>query len=142
MFLLDTNVISEIRKIKNGKANKGVETWFFATPLNQLFLNDIVLLEIKQGALLARYKNDLVKADTLDDWLGVQLPKQFKGRILPISQEICLKCAELHIPNQRDRHDALIAATALMHNFTVVTRNLKDFDGIDGLQILNPFTDL
>lgn len=142
MFLLDTNVISEIRKIQKGKANKGVEKWFFATPLDQLFLNDIVLLEVKQGALLSKLKNDPTQSKALNAWVDSELPKQFKGRILPISQEICLKCAELHIPNQRDRHDALIAATALIHNFTVVTRNLKDFDGIDGLQILNPFTDL
>lgn len=139
MFLLDTNVISEIRKIQKGKAHKNVENWFYSTLLDNMFLNDIVVLEIKQGALLARYNNDIAQANALDIWVDIQLPKQFAGRILPITREICLKCAELHIPNQRDRHDALIASTALVHNLTVVSRNNKDFVGIDGLKLFNPF---
>ncbi len=139
MFLLDTNVISEIRKIKNGKANQGVVDWFMTTPLNSLFLNDIVLLEVKQGALLAKHNGDLTKARILNDWVDVQLPKQFGDHILPITRQICLTASALHIPNQRDRHDALIAATALVHDLTLVTRNLKDFVGIDGLRIDNPF---
>lgn len=139
MYLLDTNVISEIRKIKNGKANQGVVDWFFATPLNKLFLNDIVLLEVKQGALLARHNRDLIKAEMLDDWADNQLPKQFGERILPITRQICLIASTLHIPNPRDRHDALIGATALAHNLILVSRNQKDFKNIDGLKFFNPF---
>lgn len=139
MFLLDTNVISEIRKIHKGTANKNVENWFIRQDRETLFLNDIVLLEIKQGELLLRHKNDFVQADNIHEWLTVKIPKLFETRILPITQEICLTCAKLHVPNQRDRHDALIASTALVHDLTVVSRNNKDFVGIDGLKLFNPF---
>lgn len=142
MYLLDTNVISEIRKIRNGKANQGVAEWFFTTPLDELFLNDIVLLEVKQGALLARHNNDLIKAQMLDDWADNQLPKQFGERILPISRHICLIASTLHIPNPRDRHDALIGVTALAHNLILVSRNQKDFKNIDGLKFFNPFIEI
>lgn len=141
MFLLDTNVISEIRKIHKGTANKNVEAWFAHQDLNQLFLSDIILLEIKQGELLLRHNNDMIQAEAIHEWLNLTIPRLFIGRILPITQEICLTAAALHTPNQRDRHDALIAATALVHGFTVVTRNLKDFSGIDGLVVHNPFID-
>lgn len=140
MYLLDTNIISEISKIQKGKADQGVERWFYQTHPRHLFLNDIVLLELKQGALLTRYKGNFAHANALDAWIDNQI-KSFGDRILPITQEICLTAATLHVPNQRDRHDALIAATALVHGFTVVTRNLKDFSGIDGLVIHNPFID-
>lgn len=139
MFLLDTNVISEIRKIHKGTVNKNVENWFICQDRDTLFLNDIVLLEIKQGELLLRHNNDFVQANSIHEWLTIKIPQLFENRILPITREICLKCAELHIPNQRDHHDALIASTALVHDLTVVSRNNKDFVGIDGLKLFNPF---
>lgn len=116
-----------------------MENWFICQDRDTLFLNDIVLLEIKQGELLLRHNNDFVQANSIHEWLTIKIPQLFENRILPITREICLKCAELHIPNQRDRHDALIASTALVHNLTVVSRNNKDFVGIDGLKLFNPF---
>lgn len=139
MFLLDTNIISEIRKIHKGTANKGVENWFIHQDQKQLFLNDIVLLEIKQGELLLRHKQDFIQAEAIKTWLDQTIPKLFGERILPITREICLLASTLHVPNQRDRHDALIAATALTYDFSLVTRNVKDFNDIDRLRIINPF---
>lgn len=138
MFLLDTNVISEMRKIHNGKANPNLERWVFKTHPKNFFLNDIILLELKQGALLERHKGNFEHANALETWIDNQI-NVFGERILPITQEICLTCAKLHVPNQRDRHDALIASTALVHDLTVVSRNNKDFVGIDGLKLFNPF---
>lgn len=97
-------------------------------------------LEVKQGALLARHKKDIIKANVLEHWIDNELLKQFGERILPITQEIYLTTASLHIPNQRDRHDALIAGTSLVHDLIVVTHNLTDFNGIDNLTIFNPFS--
>lgn len=142
MYLLDTNVMSEIRKIKNGKANQGVADWFFATPLDKVFLNDIVLLELKLGALLVGLKNDPIQTHALNFWVDIELPKQFGERILPITRQICLIASTLHIPNPRDRHDALIGATALAHNLILVSRNQKDFKNIDGLKFFNPFIEI
>lgn len=84
MYLLDTNVISEIRKIEKGKANKGVERWYFSNHPKTLFLNDIVLLELRQGALLTQHKGDLIHANSLENWIKGQI-QSFGGRILPIT---------------------------------------------------------
>lgn len=139
MYLLDTNIISEMRMIPKNKANLGVELWFKHVCLDDLFISSIVLLELKQGILKAYHQGDEVKANALNQWFEQKILPTFAQRILPITDEIALKCAELHIPNERDRHDALIGATALVHDLTLVTRNTKDFNGIEGLRLLNPF---
>lgn len=139
MYLLDTNVISEIRKIHHNKADSGVTKWFYGCQFSDLFLNDIILLEMQKGYLLKNRK-DAQQGQILKLWIEY-VTNNFAGRILPISQEICLKCAELHIPNPRPQFDSLIASTALVHNLILVTDNTKDFQGIDGLKIHNPFTD-
>lgn len=140
MYLLDTNIISEIRKINQNKANIGVESWFLSRHSNDLFLNSIVLSELKEGELKARHKNDLQKANAIKQWIDTYVLTEFKNRILPITPDIGLICANLHIPNPREQHDALIAATALAHHFILVTHNQKHFKDIDGLRILDPFS--
>lgn len=142
MFLLDTNVISEIRKIPLGKADPHVELWTLQRLPTDLFLSSIVLLELKQGSLMARHKGDIAKANALDKWIDQRIMRDFKNRILAVTEDISLICATLHVPNQRDKHDALIAATALAHHFVLVTRNGKDFEGIANLKTINPFLPL
>ena len=139
MYLLDTNIISEIRKIPLNKANPKVELWVASKNPKDWFLSSIVLLELKQGACLARHNEDFVKANMLDRWINEAVIPIFAERILPVTDEIALLCSSLHVPNPRDKHDALIAATALAHGLTLVTDNVKDFRGIDELRIINPF---
>lgn len=139
MYLLDTNIISEIRKINQNKANIGVESWFLSRYVGDLFLNSIVLSELKEGELKSRHKNDFNKANAIENWINNYILREFKDRILPITPEIGLICASLHILNPREQHDALIAATALAHNFILVTHNQKHFSNIDGLRMIDPF---
>lgn len=139
MYLLDTNVVSEMRKIPLGKANVGVERWAFSKAPEDWFLSSVVLLELKQGALLAQHNGDLVKAKTLNKWIDEYIVKEFAGRVLPVTEAIALACAPLHVPNRRDKHDALIGATALVHGLILVTDNVKHFSDVDALQICNPF---
>ncbi|OBX82970.1 type II toxin-antitoxin system VapC family toxin [Moraxella nonliquefaciens] len=139
MYLLDTNIISEIRKIPLGKANASVEHWTMTKAPEDWFLSSIVLLELRQGALRSRHNGDITKANTLDKWIDEYVIKEFAGRILPVTEEVALACSPLHVPNQRDKHDALIGATALVHDLILVTDNTKHFKDIDNLRILNPF---
>lgn len=139
MYLLDTNAISELRKISvnSKKANSEFKNWATNKNDNLFFISQITVLELRTGALL-KTRKDPAQGLMLQKWLDSTL-LTMSDNVLPVSDEICWKCAELHVPNPRDRHDALIAATALVHDLTLVTRNSKDFESIDGLCILNPF---
>lgn len=139
MYLLDTNIVSEIRKISNGKVNKGVADWFKVAETDSQFISAITLFELQKGVLLAAHNNDFVKADALQSWLDV-VRFNFTSRTLPVNKKVALRCAALHIPNPRPSFDSLIAATALAHDLILVTRNTKDFQNIDDLRIFNPFT--
>lgn len=138
MYLLDTNIVSEIRKISNGKANKGVVEWFKTAETGSQFISTITLFELQKGVLLAAHKNDFVKADALQAWLDT-IRFNFTGRTLPVNKKVALYCAALHIPNPKPAFDSLIAATALAHDLTLVTRNTSDFENIPNLRIVNPF---
>ena len=139
MYLLDTNVISELRR---GKPKQSVEvrTWAASLPASQLFLSAISILEIEKG-ILALERRPLnpsgLKGSALRVWLaGVRAT--FAGRILPFTENTAMLCATLHVPNPRPDRDAVMAATALEHRMTMVTRNLADFAGTD-LALINPF---
>lgn len=126
MYLLDTNVISELRKSASGRANQNVVAWAASIESSAMYLSVISLLEINMGILrLAR--NDETQSAMLESWLQKQVIPAFADRTLPIDTAIALKCAELHVPDPRSERDALIAATALTHGMTVVTRNVGDF---------------
>lgn len=135
MFVLDTNVVSELRR--PGKAHPNVVAWASATPLSHIFLSVITVLEIELGARLMERK-DKVQAKHLRAWIDDQVMPRFSGRILAVDTAVARRCARLHVPDPRAERDLLIAATALVHGMKVVTRNAIDF-AASGVQILNPW---
>jgi predicted nucleic acid-binding protein len=139
MFLLDTNVISELRKSKTGKINPHVKRWAESVLPTDLFLSVITLLELEMGIGLLE-RRDVAQAALLRTWLNHHVLPTFKHRILNIDTDIAFCCGKLHVPDPRSDRDALIAATGLVHNMTVVTRNVADFKPT-GVQILNPWDD-
>jgi predicted nucleic acid-binding protein len=137
MYLVDTNIISEMRMVQSGRGNPGVRRWSKETKEHLLYLSDISVLESETGILLMQRK-DPAQAQMLRDWLYGQVLPSFAGRILGVNTEIALRCAPMHVPVMAPYRDALIAATALVHGFTVVTRNEKDFVPM-GVKVLNPW---
>ncbi|WP_206667219.1 type II toxin-antitoxin system VapC family toxin [Candidatus Methylobacter oryzae] len=137
MYLLDTNVVSELRKAKSGKADKNVVSWANSVPVTSLFLSVISILEIETGLLLVE-RRDPLQGAVLRSWLTVHVLPAFSERILIIDTAVALCCAKLYVPDPRSDRDAIIAATALVHGMTVVTRNVDDFKQT-GVEILNPW---
>lgn len=140
MYLLDTNVVSELRKPRKGNKNamdRHVGLWASGVAVNALYISSITILEIETGILLAERK-DRAKGDVLRAWLETHVLTAFAGRILPVDLAVARKCAGLHVPNRMEDRDALIAATALVHGMTIVTRNLDDFEP-SGVPIINPW---
>jgi len=134
-FLLDTNVLSELRK--GQRAHKAVLAWAGQQQLAASAVSAISMMEIEIGIrLIAR--RDTSQAGHLRAWLQ-QIRQKFKGRILPIDEVVALKAAELHVPDPAPERDALIAATALTHGLIMVTRNVCDFEYANGLTLLNPW---
>lgn len=135
MFLLDTNVISELRR--PDKADRNVVTWASAVPVSGFFLSAISILEIELGALLMA-RRDAAQGAVLRAWIDEQILPRFEARILAIDTAVALRCARLHVPNPRGERDALIAATAMAHGLTLVSRNVADFEPT-GVALLNPW---
>ena len=135
MFLLDTNVISELRR--PNRASPNVLKWADGIPAIRFFISVISLLEIERGALQIARK-DVVQGNILRTWIDDQILARFENRILAVDNAVALQCARLHIPDPRPERDALIAATAMVHGMTVVTRNVNDFSVI-GVNLLNPW---
>jgi len=138
MFLLDTNVVSEIRKIKSQRANPQVVTWVSRVNTDLTFISIITLQELEMGVLLAQ-RRDPVAGATLRSWLDNDVVDAFALRILSIDARVARIAAALHIPDPAPTTDALIAATAMAHNMVMVTRNTKDFQRFHQLDILNPW---
>lgn len=135
MFVLDTNVISELR---HGKPHQSAEVraWAAGQPSSRLFLSAITILELELG-ILALERRTPPQGSALRIWLsGVR--EAFAGRILPFTDITATVCASLHVPDPRSERDAMIAATAIEHSFTVVTRNVSDFAGT-GVALVNPW---
>lgn len=137
MFLLDTNVVSELRKVGSARINSQVEQWAKATPGGQTFISVVTVFELERGVLLME-RRDQVQGKILRQWLNDHVLAGYAERIIPISVSIAQRCASLHVPNPMPDYDALIAATALEHGLTVVTRNEADFEKT-GVKLLNPF---
>lgn len=137
MFILDTNVVSELRKVRLGKADANVVAWAENANAADLFVSAITILELELGVLSVERK-DATQGAMLRAWLERQVLPEFDGRILSIDTIVAQNCARLHVPNKRSERDALIAATALVHGMTVVTRNVADFSPT-GVAVLNPW---
>jgi predicted nucleic acid-binding protein len=132
-YLLDTNVLSELRK---GHAAASVVAWFDSVENDALFTSVLVTGEIRRGIELAR-KTDQKKAKALDKWLA-GLVLHFSDRILPIDDRVADRWGALCIDQKLPDVDGLLAATALVHDLTLVTRNVADFKR-SAVKLLNPF---
>ena len=135
MYLLDTNVVSELRKAK--KADPKVSAWAQTLPAASLYISAISILELQIGILLME-RRDQKQGAVLRAWMEGHVLPTFFGRILAIDVAVAQRCAALLVPNPRSDRDALIAATALVHGMTVVTRNVRDFQPT-GVVVLNPW---
>ncbi|EAW1164322.1 type II toxin-antitoxin system VapC family toxin [Salmonella enterica] len=137
MFILDTNVISELRKAGDGKADSQIMRWLSSVNSRQLYLSVITLLELERGILRVE-RRDTIQGQMLRRWLDGNVLPVFADRILPVDVAVVRQCARLHVPDPRPESDTLIAATALVHGMTVVTRNVADFEPT-GVAIINPW---
>lgn len=135
MYILDTNVISELRKAK--KTHPNVKKWAERVPSASLYISVISVLELEIGILLVQ-RHDKEQGAILRAWMDRHVLPTFSGRILAIDAAVAQRCATLHVPNPRSDRDALIAATALVHGLTVATRNVADFERT-GVVVLNPW---
>ena len=137
MFVLDTNVVSELRKVRLGKANTNVTAWAESVDAADLFVSAITIMELELGVLSVERK-DAVQGAMLRSWLEQHVLPEFSRRTLPIDTAVAQRCARLHVPDKRGERDALIAATALVHGMTVVTRNTADF-APTGVALVDPW---
>jgi len=137
MYALDTNVVSELRKVRLGKADARVVAWADSVDAADLFVSAITIMELELG-VLAIERKDSAQGAVLRAWLEQQVLPEFSTRTLPIDTAVAQRCARLHVPDRRGERDALIAATALVHGMTVVTRNVVDFQ-LTGVGVFNPW---
>lgn len=137
-YLLDTNVVSELRK-SEARADRGVRQWVAARRPSDLHLSVITVLEIELG-IIRLGRRDVRQAERLQVWLDEDLLSVFDGRILPIDVPVVRRAAQLHVPDPRPERDALIGATAIVSGLTVVTRSVADFAQM-GASLINPWGD-
>lgn len=137
MFVLDTNVVSELRKVRLGKAETNLTAWTNSVDAAELFVSAITIMELELGVLSIERK-DATQGALLRSWLEQHVLPEFSRRTLPVDTAVAQRCARLHVPDQRGERDALIAATALVHGMTVVTRNVADFKPT-GVLLINPW---
>jgi len=137
MFVLDTNVVSELRKVRLGRADKNVAQWADSVDSVDLYLSAITVQELEIGVLFAE-RRDPPQGAIFRAWLDRHVLPAFAGRILSVDTAVAQRSAKLHVPDPRSVRDCLITATALVHRMTVVTRNVADFES-SGVALLNPW---
>jgi predicted nucleic acid-binding protein len=135
MYLLDTNVVSEMRR--RVRTAPAVAAWAETVRPMDLYLSAITVMELETGALLVA-RRDPEQGRRLLDWIEQQVLRAFERRILPVDLPVARRGATLHVPQTRPVNDALIAATAIHHRMSVVTRNVRDFEDM-GVPVLNPW---
>ncbi len=138
MFLLDTNVISELR-VGKATPSAAVRRWAAGIPGNQLYLSAVSILELEIGVLMMERK-DAQQGQMLRSWFGGVM-KEFSSQVLAFGSTTAVLCAGMHVPDRRPDRDAMIAAAAKEHGYTIATRNTADFDGC-GVPLLNPWLTL
>jgi predicted nucleic acid-binding protein len=137
MFVLDTNVVSELRKAGDGRADPQVIAWLASHDAGAFFLSAITVMELEIGVRRIEHR-DPAQGALLRAWLDGKVLPEFDGRVLPVDTSVALRCARLHVPDPRSDRDALIAATALVHGMRVATRNLGDFRAT-GVALVDPW---
>jgi predicted nucleic acid-binding protein len=137
VFLLDTNVISELRKAGDGKADAQVTAWLSSVDAATLYVSVVTLMEIEVGVLRIE-RRDPAQGARLRAWMDHRIRPEFADRTLAVDAAVALRCATLHVPDPRRERDAFIAATALVHGMTVVTRDVGDFRAT-GVTVLDPW---
>ncbi|OWV91685.1 VapC toxin family PIN domain ribonuclease [Rhizobium leguminosarum bv. trifolii] len=137
MLLLDTNVVSELRKVASGKADPNVVVWNETVDPAETFISSVVLHELEIGVRLVEH-NDAAAGKVLRNWLENSVLAAFSGRVLPLDEAAAVQAAQWHVPNPKPINDAYIAATAFTRRMTLVTRNIKDFEGM-GVALVNPW---
>ena len=139
MFVLDTNVISELRKLGDGRADARVAAWISRRDAANFYISALTLMELEIGILRIELR-DPEQGERLRTWMDRHVLPEFLERTLPVDSAVALKCARLHVPDPRAERDALIAATAIVHGMTVVTGNLSDFEAT-GVGLVNPWNE-
>ena len=137
MFLLDTNVITELRLAGTGRADPQVEAWLRQRNVAELHVSVINVFEAEMGVCQLE-RRDPVQAQALRRSLGKVFLRAFGNRILDITPQIATRAAAMHVPDPRAERDTWIAATAIVHGLIVVTRNVADFSHAS-VQICNPW---
>lgn len=137
MFLLDTNVISELRKAGDGKADDRVVAWLSAVDAATFYVSAVTLMELELGILLIE-RRDVAQGARLRTWMDGYVLPEFAERTVLVDRAVALACARLHAPDPRPERDAFIGASAIVHGMTLVTRNMADFAPM-GLTVVNPW---
>ena len=137
MYLLDTNVISELRKVGSGRANASVALWADSVDAADLYISVITVQELEIGVALA-LRRDAAQGAVLRNWVDRHVLPAFENRILPVDLAVAQRSAQLNVLDPRPVRDGLIAATGLVHAMTVVTRNVADFQPC-GVSLINPW---
>jgi toxin FitB len=137
MYLLDTNIISESRKLGTAKVDPFAALWFASVDVETTFVSAMTIFELERGVKQME-RPDTVQGSVLRRWFDDQIMTTYEHRTLPLSREVALICAGLHIPDPKSERDAWIAATAIDAGLTLVSRNVGDFADM-GVRLINPF---
>lgn len=137
MYLLDTNIISESRKIGSSRVDPCAARWFSLVDVETTFVSAMTIFELERGVRQME-RRDTKQGTVLRRWLNDQFMTTYENRTLPLSRAVALICAGLHIPDPKSERDAWIAATAIDAELTLVSRNVGDFANM-GVGLINPF---
>jgi len=137
LYLLDTNVVSDLRKAGTPAADPNLIEWASDIESGHLYISSITVLELEIGVQRLE-RRDKRQGKVLRSWLEDRVYPSFEGRVLAFCLDSAAYCAQLHVPNQRSDRDSFIASIAYVHDMTVATRNLKDFSGM-GISLVNPW---